>query len=252
MGFGWLLIGYFTATMMSLNTLGGVFSLLGYAIAIFGAKKLSAYEKSFSLLCWGGLFMTLVSAFAAFSDVNRLLYDFMLVDRVFIGTWLDNLIDYIRYGGEFAFTVMLCYSVKAIAKETGEIKTVYLAIRNLVISCLYYFSMALGWIPSEAIAAFAKKIYLPVWVMVLCVIVTLLNSLMLFSCYARICDENDVDMPEKPKKPSRFAFVNEMRAEKDKKRMEKEAREAKKQESRYSDVQQRRSAANAKKKKKNK
>ena len=84
MGFGWLLIGYFTATMMALNILGGLFSLIGFGIAAYGAKKLSAYHNSFALLFFASIFMAAISAVVAFADVNQLLYDFMLLDRLFI------------------------------------------------------------------------------------------------------------------------------------------------------------------------
>ncbi len=251
MGFGWLLIGYFTATMMSLNILGGLFSLVGYAIASYGAKKLSAYHNSFTLLSFAGIFMAAVSACAAVADVNQLLYDFMLVDSLLVSETADTVISYIKYGGELIFTALLCYSVMSIAKETGERKIVYLAIRNFVIACIYYIILVIGWIPAEPLREFAQSIYLPVWVIVLCVVVIVLNSLMLFSCYAKICDESDVDMPSKPRKPSRFAFINEIRAEKDR-RVERAINDTKKQDSLYSDVQQKRSAANAKKKRKNK
>lgn len=252
MGFGWLLIGYFTATMMSLNTLGGLFSLVGFSLAAYGAKKLSDYNFYFRLLFFSGLLLIPISALVSFSDVNRFLYDFMLLDRVFIGEAALTVISYVKYAAELVFTVLLCYSVASIAKETGEKKIVYLGIRNLVISCVYYAVLVLGWIPAEPIREFAKAIYLPVWTLVLCVAVVILNSLMLFSCYTKICDESDVDMPAKPRKPSRFAFVNELRAERDR-RVEKAMNETQKKEkpSAYSDEQQRRSAASAKKKRKN-
>ena len=38
----------------------------------------------------------------------------------------------------------------------------------------------------------------------------LLNLYMIFTCYMKICDSNDVDMKQKP---SRFAFVNKKREE---------------------------------------
>lgn len=252
MGFGLLLIGYFTATMMSLNVLGGLFSLVGFSIATYGSKKLSDYNRFFNLLFFSGIFMIAVSAVAAVSDVNRFLYDFMLVDGLLIGDSLYTVISYVKYGGEFVFTLLLCYSVASIAKETGERKIVYLGIRNLVIACIYYAALVLTWIPAEAVKDFVQAVYLPIWVIVLCVTVVILNSLMLFSCYAKICDENDVDMPAKPRKPSRFAFINEMRAERDR-RVERAINETQKKEppSVYSDEQQKRSAANAKRKRKN-
>ena len=41
----------------------------------------------------------------------------------------------------------------------------------------------------------------------------ILNLILIFMCYTRICDESDVEMN---RKPSRFAFINKMRAELDK------------------------------------
>ena len=103
-----------------------------------------------------------------------------------------------------------------------------------------------------------QKAALPVWALILSLATAILNSIMLFSCYGKICDENDVDMPQKP---SRFAFVNRMRAERDERAAERAARRArpnKKQEVQmldnpvYSEEQMRRSAESARKKKKNK
>ena len=45
--------------------------------------------------------------------------------------------------------------------------------------------------------------------MVLYFICSVLNLMLFASCYARICDEEDAEMAQKP---SRFAFVNRMRA----------------------------------------
>ena len=38
---------------------------------------------------------------------------------------------------------------------------------------------------------------------------------MIFSCYAKICDSDDIEMKQKP---SRFAFVNEKRKEQEEER----------------------------------
>ena len=42
------------------------------------------------------------------------------------------------------------------------------------------------------------------------------NAIMLFSCYMNICDENDTEMAAKP---SRFGFINKLRADFDEKEM---------------------------------
>ena len=50
MGFGLLLIGYFTATLMSFNIFGSFFKLVGFLISAKGIKKLSAYNDRFGIL----------------------------------------------------------------------------------------------------------------------------------------------------------------------------------------------------------
>ena len=62
--------------------------------------------------------------------------------------------------------------------------------------------------PTDAIRAFLEKTALPAWVLILNILILVLNVLMLFSAYTKICDESDVEMKQKP---SRFEFVNKMR-----------------------------------------
>ena len=151
--------------------------------------------------------------------------------------------------------MILCVSVSLISKETGELKLRYVAIRNLVLYCVYFVLQFICWLPHEYVGTLLQLTALPAVVQLVSFALLLLNSLMIFSCYRRICDEEDVDMPQKP---SRFEFVNEMRREREEKekarqaKVAKPATEQKLEGELYSDEQQRRSAANAKKKKRSK
>ena len=79
MGFGLLLVGYFTATIMSLNVCGGAFAFIGYFIVVFGAKKLSLYNRSFLYLLWSSLVLLLLSVFLAVYDVSALLHEYFII-----------------------------------------------------------------------------------------------------------------------------------------------------------------------------
>ncbi len=219
MGFGLLLVGYFTATIMSLNSLGAIFSLLGYIILAVGAKKLSAYNTAFSALLAACIPMMLLSGAIAVGSVSSFLFEYMLVGSALISeeliVWLSN----IKLVADLVFAGVLCYSIKKIAVETGAQKVPYLAVRNFVFCIiatllqLFSFVCVSGY--SKSLYDFAISTALPVWSLLITLFSILLICLMLFSCYRQICDVDDVDMAQKP---SRFEFVNRRRAEKEAKR----------------------------------
>ena len=252
MGFGLLLMGYFLGMVMSLNIFGAFFRLAGFALAAYAARKLSDYHKGFSFLTLASIISVAVSALGAISSLSAFLYDNMIIAEKLIGDGLATAFGYARYGAELVFTVALCVAISLIAKETGEIKLRYVAIRNLALYCVYFVLQIICWFPHEYVGTLLQITALPAVAQLAGFALILLNLLMIFSCYRRICDESDVDMPQKP---SRFEFVNQMRAEREEKEKARQAKfskptEAKKLEGDgYSDEQQRRSAANAKKKK---
>ena len=252
MGFGWLLMGYFLGMVMSLNIFGAFFRLAGFALAAYAARKLSDYHKGFSFLTLASIISVGVSVLGAISSLSAFLYDNMIIAEKLIGDGLATAFGYARYGAELVFTVALCVAISLIAKETGEIKLRYVAIRNLALYCVYFVLQIICWLPHEYVGTLLQITALPAVAQLAGFALILLNLLMIFSCYRRICDESDVDMPQKP---SKFEFVNQMRAEREEKEKARQAKFAKPTEAKklegdgYSDEQQRRSAANAKKKK---
>jgi hypothetical protein len=252
MGFGLLLMGYFLGMVMSLNIFGAFFRLAGFALAAYAARKLSDYHKGFSFLTLASMLSVGVSVLGAISSLSAFLYDNMIIAEKLIGDGLATAFGYARYGAELIFTVALCVAISLIAKETGELKLRYVAIRNLALYCVYFVLQIICWLPHEYVGTLLQITALPAVAQLAGFALILLNLLMIFSCYRRICDESDVDMPQKP---SKFEFVNQMRAEREEKEKARQAKfskptEAKKLEGYgYSDEQQRRSAANAKKKK---
>ena len=218
MGFGLLLIGYFTAAVMSLNTLSGVFAFLGYIIMAFAAKKLSQYNSKFLLLLASSIFMALLCAFNAFCDVSAFLYNNLLISQSLVPTGVADAALNIRLVLELVFVGVLCYCIRNIAKETGAEKISYAAARNFVFFCISFVLQAIVWLSSqtqsEALLDFVTGTALPVWMVIITLFCVLLNCVMLFSCYSKICDADDVEMPQKP---SRFAFINRKREQREQK-----------------------------------
>ena len=221
MGFGILFFGYFITTMMSIPLsrllpidLGGLVKLIGYILIVVAANKLSDYNSGFKSLTLSSMLMAGISAVQFFFDICT----FIGINQIAVlpfwnfVDYINNMqiMDYLSFAATILFVSMLCLSIKQIAFDTGVKKIYVSATRNFVFYCIFFVVQAISFMPFEWI-----KIYRSVFVAALLIIELLcwiLNLYMIFSCYAKICDSGDVEMKQKP---SRFAFVNKKREERE-------------------------------------
>lgn len=208
MGFGWLFFGYFTATLLSLNSAGAIIRVLGYAIIIFSALRLRRYNRSFNYLLGSGILMIAVSLLLAASSVSTMLYEQLITDRVWFSEGTVNAFGYAETACSLVFNGAMLYSLWSIGKETGIESVMGDSIRNAVFVGIYYLVMIICAIPSEQVKNFVGETGLVMWGFILYLLCIILNHILIFKCYAKICDENDTEME---RKPSRFAFVNKYR-----------------------------------------
>ena len=208
MGFGLLFVGYFAVTFLTLNTVGFLIRLVGYGIILSALGKLRQYHRAFGLAWWGGVLMLLVSAALAVAGVSEFLYESLLISSRWVSEFAMNVLGYVEQTCSLVFHALLLWAIRGIALETEENKIAVNAVRNFVFLCIYEIVYLVGILPVEAIHnATARLGMIALLVYLVCVV---LNLILFGSCYARICDENDVEMQ---RKPSRFAFVNRMREE---------------------------------------
>jgi hypothetical protein len=115
-------------------------------------------------------------------------------------------IGYVEQIVSLLFQSAMLFAIRAIAKETEVRKVSDGAVRNFVFLCMYAVSYALSqWLPikdQKVMVAMAGC----VWILYFACI--LLNHWLIFSAYSQICDEEDLDMAQRP---SRFAFINRLR-----------------------------------------
>ena len=144
-----------------------------------------------------------------------MLFGFSLPTFLASSTFL-KIVTYLKTVFDFVFIMALLYAISCIAKDTEVEKTYKAAIRNMKIYAFFFMVILLNEsLPSDnVIAKF-------VFVIALCtkLLVLVLNGTVIFSCYMRICDEGDTEMP---RKESRFEFVNNFYKEFD--RREQKAR----------------------------
>ena len=206
MGFGWLFCGYFISTFMTFHGAGNFVRLLGYGLVLIAARRLRRYHDSFSFLQIGSILMLCVSAMLAFSDVSAYLYQNLILDARIISESIREGIGYVEQIVSLFFQAVMLLSIRAIAKETEVKKVSDGAVRNLVFVGMYYVAYALNLLIRTDNQRVMVALAGSVWILYFACI--LLNLWLVFSAYSQICDEDDVDMAQKP---SRFAFVNRYR-----------------------------------------
>lgn len=220
MGFGLLFVGYFMAAFMSMSPLGGyLIRLVGYAIILVGAFKLKRYNKDFGYLCIGASLMAVLSFVIALSGIFNDIATISLFSEN-----IKNIIGQLERIGYVLFTFSMCYPIRSIAKETEVEKIAVASVRNFIFTAIYFVLYLVAYIPLPFVNDY--KTYFGTPVFILYIVIIFMNLFMLFSCYAKICDESDVEMAQKP---SRFAFVNRFREENERRRAEADARAAQKE-----------------------
>ncbi len=217
MGFGLLFIGYLLASFVSLNSAGAIASFFGYIFIFAAIKKLTQYNNTFYLPLVAAVPAFVLSGLGAVAMLSDFLVYNFIISTPLISAQAAAFISVAKLVADYAFAALLCFPLRSIANETGAKKVPEVAVRNFIFVILAFglnilYSICLSG--SEEMQKFASAVMLPVWTVILAFLSYALMLIMIFSCYRQICDESDVDMPQKP---SRFEFVNKRRAEKERK-----------------------------------
>ena len=216
MGFGILFLGYFCATFLTLNPIGIVVRVLGYALTLFAILKLRQYNRNFDLAAIGSCVMLALSVALMVCEGSGILYSYGLTATRWIPEQIGTVIKYLYTVFDFVFHALLLWGIRCIAKETEVSKISVNAVRNFIFIALYFLTYALNLVskllPLGEIELSRMQGTLAVIAYILMFVCWILNLALIFSCYARICDEGDEEMAQRP---SRFAFVNKFREERD-------------------------------------
>ena len=203
MGFGLLLIGYIFAITAKIGL--GPYHFAGMALGGFltylGLSELKKYSPVFIyaqivnvalILC--SFFKTLIWANDSFALSLSLLNDNVALGYQFV-----------EFGITLLFDLTLLYGIADLARRVDLDEIKGKAYRNMIFVGVYYVYQIVMFFP---IANDILMSFLPI----LQLIYSAINALLIFKCYAMICPEGDEEMP---RKPSRFAFINKIRAERE-------------------------------------
>ena len=197
MGFGLLFVGYIM-TVFNVPMLGLIGTLIrmgGCAVMLCGALKLKHYCKAFGLTFIGASVMAIMTAVLLFVDIDGFLFENLISNKRLVTDFGANVIGYVDQGSTFVFNSLLLWGIYRIAKDT-EIKSIEIgAVRNYILVCVYHAVYLISFLPISAIQSASYEFALITWILNLAWMI--LDLWLLFVCYSRICDEDDVDMSKR-------------------------------------------------------
>ena len=185
MGFGTLFVGYILTYLFVLTPFGYFFELVGTALMLYAMTKLTEYNKNFRYAFFAAIPIMLIALFSSvINSVDMLGATFTPPEMLIL------VVAYAKAVFNLLFHVTLLTAVADIARETGCGKIRTAAYRNLIIYALYFLLFIVSNLSVVranenvySVLALAGNIVWLAWV--------ILNGVMLYSCYMRICDEND-------------------------------------------------------------
>ena len=188
MGFGILFLGYFVGFIMFVGHLA-ILRVVSALATLFAAYKLSKYNVCFKPLIWISIasvaFYGVVSVFDILEYLNIISIE---------GTATRSILSYPNIPMTFLFHAALLYGIRKIAIDTDVPKITFAATRNFI---FHVILLALELISTLPFTVTRNMFVLSV---VVALILAVLNLILIFKCYANICDINDVDMEKRTRR----------------------------------------------------
>lgn len=217
MGFGYLFIGYlFTFNFISYSAYTDIFAML---FMLLGLSSLARYASGFRYGLWAGVPLGLLSLVLFGEKIGSLLgffpYSALFNSLTSVWSWILKAV----------FIWLVMEGVAQIAQQTELPNLRLKALRNRL---LFLLPATLGVLLETNIFPTLNN---ALWVLTMLYMLSglfcvFLNAKLFFECYIMICLEGDEDMP---RAPSRFGFVNRLRAfsdRQDEKTVERKRQEA--------------------------
>lgn len=202
MGFGYLLIGYTVYTLMTLNKYGFAFLLLGCCLLTAAVRKLSEYTHFFGFMFFPLSIMWVDAIYRTYSGIS----DMFLLSLPLTGGVTVVVFDSLILASVFAFELIMLKSISIQADKVSLSSYTVRAKRNALVVIL----SALLQCAMLVVSGMGTKDTKIMTVLMACqliftVLSNILNIMLIFSCYMRICAPEDYDMDAKR---SRIGFIN--------------------------------------------
>ena len=122
MGFGLLFIGYFVAFLMSVNSYGWAFQIVGFYLIFLALQKLSEYKHSIKKCLVPLVVMTLCQVYVGVLSLGIMIDGTGIFDvmKMMYGMWITSLVNAVFLVALLAFHLFLLRSVRELATDVGD------------------------------------------------------------------------------------------------------------------------------------
>lgn len=238
MGFGLLFVGYVFTYLIGFTKYTAGAILIGCCLMYSGLSRLRNYNPTFKR----AIYIIIPIFFAKLYLCGGLIDEIFELNIPFFRGTVSIVLNVIEQVLDLAFHFALYTAVKSITSDLDLYKLNNSALRNIILTFMYYIPALLWMLPITL--ADTVKTGFGYLLIILRLFISVLNSILIYSCYMHICPVGDEDMPIKK---SRFAFINKLREE-TARRQQKVADERVERYLRFRDKMSRKRSKNNKKK----
>ena len=196
MGFGWLLVGYFFANVMSLYSPLSFAMLAGYPMMIMGLWRLAPYHTRFRYAFYGSFISLPFAIYFSLYAFSQLGFQ----EVAFLSGGFYSTVEWSYFAFSLLFHALLLYAIAGLTAELGLVALQGNAWRNLIFVVLYYLVDGFARLPIAWISALQG--YFSLVLILLRLSTLLLNMYLIFKCYRYICPEEEDSSYKRQKKTS--------------------------------------------------
>lgn len=182
MGFGWLMVGYFFASVVSLYSPLAMAMLVGYPLMIVGLRLLAPYHKYLKLAFFSS-FLSL--PFALYFGLDAFAKVGMIPS--FLPASIFATVEWVYFIFYFLFGALILYALSALCGELALVRWQSTALRNLLVLAFTFVLDLIARLPFGFIQSVSA--YVGLLVLLLRLIIVFLNLYLFFGCYRYICPE---------------------------------------------------------------
>lgn len=212
MGFGILFLGYSIVTIFSLlGTYSFIGLLIGYFMMFMAITELRKYCPTFLYAIIASVLMIFCSFYECFEGIDTL-FDLGILNGA---QTVSSIFEKAEFVIGIIFNLTLLYGIADLARRVDLQSVRTKAFRNMAFVGIYAAYQLIMLLPIGIIRD--DQAFFMTLLMILVLVYSLFNLALIFRCYAFICPQGEEEMK---RKPSRFEFVNRLRARNDAKEQE--------------------------------
>ncbi len=183
MGFGWLIVGYFMTSVVSLYSPLSFAMLAGYPMMILALWKLAPYQRHFRTALRVSVFSLPFAIYYAIYSFGTLGMGTLPI----FGEPLWSVVEWMYFAYTFALVVLMLTAITALCRELYLVKLQGNAMRNIILIAFTYATDLFGRLPFLG----SVQSMFALIALFMRLIIIFLNIYLFYGCYRYIAPEGE-------------------------------------------------------------